>query len=1359
GQLGGAARAAIEKTFGPATLLSDNKVVFKAGTLESAELRDQLVAKFGRNASLDATFQASIDAQGKRSAEATAAFKALLGSTRLDTSGTRLVVQEGALSEAQLRAAVQTVFGPNAELSSSGSFDWSRQDGISAEVAGRYKAAYEALKIDADGNLALKDGRLSGEVQAALSKTLGPATLVSDNKVVFEDGSFQSATLGQELRAKFGDSASLDATFKATVDRDHQVQSTLSLAAFKRLKELGADGGINVSSTGQIQVTDHHIDRAEVGALLSVVAGKKVNLDSGGNIAYADGKLDPSFTSKLSSAWGNTSLDATGTVHLVEGKPEVNAAVSALFGTEALKAGGTLELKGDAARLNLQLAKTVGAGKVDASGALVLEKGKLGANLSTNLVTSGDDPKAMGLTGSIVITDSQRSAQLEGKIKAGLFDAALGVGTSSSVERYRPTARDSRRKAVEDQGGVWSKRVASYHADARIGGGGTILVGSVPVTLGFGVDGSKEREVRTLTVHPSEQDALALGSFCAIRPPTDAATILAMRPYEQYSESGRQALGFKGSVSAGYQVSGAALTAGGEVYYQVTSDISRDIERLDGDKVRVRFRRMSGDTDVKAISMNAGLRAPHLTGSEELDQKVAPLVEQIAQAGVRASWEKTEEKAASFDFTLDLGKPHARQALERLLKNDLSLAQACADSADSGVSLNASVNTDFQATSTKTDINAGPLDRSSLSRWVDKQKQSFSQGKYSIAGVRQAEVSNDPFLPWRPTTNSLIKFVHETRVQVSGKLPEGDVSAASTWLREPTTAPVENPTLANSRTLLGVRFALSDSKTSVADLSRNLKVAIGASQAVGMTEAECQGFAQLKRMVDAQVVPEKKPLVPIPGLGGLGDARFGKTELEMVGYVSPRGAFNIFRSPGLDPREQDRHGLAYRGSKEFLNAYLEAEGCIQGGDPVFTTRGLVEVVQQTLGAQITASGGTYQVAKDGKTIGYLTEADLFELQENLAAFKPPLWAGNRKVEIPGMVGTWAGQAPPVLLSIPAKTLSENREVLQRAHKFASALSDAAKLFAENRMPVQGREETAADFERRAATWRETSLFDDPSTFFSRMEEIFQAAVKADVRGTATAGMALLRLAGPDSIYMHTELDVAPEVTRQAIEVGRANAQRFGAVALLVRAGATLDAQGELVVKGPPKERALALAAARVLAGPQVQEAVKGNSSRLTGLKLHEREAFAAFLSGARLAADGSLALGTSQPEDRVARMLEDVFGKGVARRDGQRVVFDNRGYELINIGDALSMAFGDAFGESAQRFPTAEPLSDQGSTQVWDPVGKGLVAKHMGKSASWGAGFQGLEYLRGRKAQQAGSVESASKDWILVEPGPRPTQR
>ena len=50
----------------------------------------------------------------------TAAFKAVLGSCTLDTTGTKLTIKDNAITDAQLQTAVTTLFGKNATLTSTG---------------------------------------------------------------------------------------------------------------------------------------------------------------------------------------------------------------------------------------------------------------------------------------------------------------------------------------------------------------------------------------------------------------------------------------------------------------------------------------------------------------------------------------------------------------------------------------------------------------------------------------------------------------------------------------------------------------------------------------------------------------------------------------------------------------------------------------------------------------------------------------------------------------------------------------------------------------------------------------------------------------------------------------------------------------------------------------------------------------------------------------------------------------------------------------------------------------------------------------------------------------------------------------
>ena len=160
---------------------------------------------------------------------------------------------------------------------------------------------------------------------------------------------------------------------------------------------------------------------------------------------------------------------------------------------------------------------------------------------------------------------------------------------------------------------------------------------------------------------------------------------------------------------------------------------------------------------------------------------------------------------------------------------------------------------------------------------------------------------------------------------------------------------MKQPTLADGQSMLAVRFTVDDNKTSLDDLRKDVRVALATAKATGMSDVECQKLTSLQAMLDAGVVPDKQALIPLPLGGSIGDARFGKSHLDVEGFVSPQGLGALLGGA-------DGQG---RTASECLHRYLEVEGQLQGNDPLYTTRGLAAAVGKTLGASLVAkdSGG------------------------------------------------------------------------------------------------------------------------------------------------------------------------------------------------------------------------------------------------------------------------------------------------------------------------------------------------------------------------------------------------------------------
>src|SRR6185295_15353474 len=137
-----------------------------------------------------------------------------------------------------------------------------------------------------------------------------------------------------------------------------------------------------------------------------------------------------------------------------------------------------------------------------------------------------------------------------------------------------PGPKDETRRAAQGRGGVWSMRTAEVELKGGAGIRGTVMVGPVPLVLGASADGSKRHVVRTLTVHPDEEDALSLGSG-VLHVPANAAEVLAMRPGEIVSDTSEFSVGFRGNAGVGFDVAGSGVSADAELYYQASGELTR----------------------------------------------------------------------------------------------------------------------------------------------------------------------------------------------------------------------------------------------------------------------------------------------------------------------------------------------------------------------------------------------------------------------------------------------------------------------------------------------------------------------------------------------------------------------------------------------------------------------------------------------------------------------------------------------------------------------------------------------------------------------------------------------------------------
>jgi hypothetical protein len=857
------------------------------------------------------------------------------------------------------------------------------------------------------------------------------------------------------------------------------------------------------------------------------------------------------------------------------------------------------------------------------------------------------------------------------------------------------------------------------------------MVGPVPLTLGFKADGDKAREVHTLTIHPDKADALAQSPITVIHAPTTVDQVMSMRPYEQFSDKGTQSIGIGGNAAIGFGAGPAAMKAGGSVYYQITGNLSRDIERLDGNKVRVRISREDGKSDIKALSASIGLDAGKIGGDNALVQKAAPLVAQMAQAGISATWEKTQTHDTVFDATIDLSTPQGRAAMQHLLNNELAETQKWAGYEGSGVTLNSEINTDVSAQTKRTDLNIGPLNKENVSRFLDRQQHSLSPNDVTFTEAVDQVRSNKALFPWNQSGRVDLRFVHETKVMNTGPLPDvGEISTEKTMtVHLPEVGATRPATLADAAGMLGMRFRISHDDTSQNSAVGGINTGIAVMQAMGYSKEELGQIDDARDAAASSLAPKKEGV-----LLGIGDKRFGKTAVDVEGFLGPKGFEQLLKG---------------RSQNDFKNAYLEASGVM--GSPL-STAGAKTALEQALGAQLVpAKAGGFDVMKNGQRIGALTDKDITTVRDQMGqlvgmghSFDP-----NSPSAMRITVGHW-NQAPDQIIQLSQEQLAQGRDELQRAGVYAQTMTQAQKLYTDNQPPAKGAQETDAAYQTRLQQWQDASLFKKPDVYFQKMDDLFKQAIESDK--TPATGLATMQLAGPAHIYGKANVELPPDAVKTMIDKGRADVQRFGAVDALANLGARIDPNGNLMLPSAPQNLDVATAAAKQLFGPNVQATRNGGAVTFTGMAWPSQD----FKNGltqllvASQAQHGSLKM-IGLSADKQNETLRQVFGDSAVIATNGQIYFDNRNYGIVHFGDALS-PFGNAFGvykpgDAPPMFPALVPIQDQGVKQAYDL--NGLVARHNGAESHWGDQFAHLEYLHGANEDLAATQPNNPNAWIL----------
>jgi hypothetical protein len=169
--------------------------------------------------------------------------------------------------------------------------------------------------------------------------------------------------------------------------------------------------------------------------------------------------------------------------------------------------------------------------------------------------------------------------------------------------------------------------------------------------------------------------------------------------------------------------------------------------------------------------------------------------------------------------------------------------------------------------------------------------------------------------------------------------------------------------------------------------------------------------------------------------------------------------------------------------------------------------------------------------------------------------------------------------------------------------------------------------------------------------------------------------------------------------RDMIETGRRNVQRFGGLLQLL--GRTEIEGNRLVVMAPAAEQQAITTAVEMFAGKNIIVSRDGDELVYENLNLGDDRRAQAFRDILRYAQrrDGHLVVPPRVGVAQVNAALDRLVGEGVAVYQQHRgILFDNRGYDRVNINHALR----ERFGGRVVGFQTLEEIPPQGDDQIWD---------------------------------------------------------
>lgn len=852
----------------------------------------------------------------------------------------------------------------------------------------------------------------------------------------------------------------------------------------------------------------------------------------------------------------------------------------------------------------------------------------LGVPSSLNLFTTLDGQKDLGLSRTgFELSINPRTGGISGPFKAG----ATQTKTILASDRSDPRMADAKpgEKLVEH----------AFHGVLGAGINFSVPVGGAPVSLGLRVNGEEQT---TLVWTKLEKNPEIFSKFQI--PLTVADAQAQIRPGESYAKKGQQTVGLGGSVTFGYATSGVRVGAGASVYYPVTGNLVAALERdpKSPNLWTASVKQVETASIDRAYTLNVGLDAGSL-GVDGLVEKAAGALGKVAKAGLTLQLQDLDQDANLLKVTIDDRTPAGEIALAAVLIGDYSWAQRFAAYADSGVSLERSIDTNVAAHTKNLELSGFGLKFSDVSTLLERTDEIFTDQNF----VRLQTVDRESAITYRifdpVSLNRDIRFVDRQERAIELPKFSGDFTPSL-----PPPPKFGENSLAGHDSTLAVDVEIVSKRTGANELYRALGGVLRSLESLKADDR--QGVIELQKAIAGGVRPESDPFLFL-----FSDQSFDQVKLKLGAKVAPEG-FASFLAPGGTPRTQ----------KDFERLYLNATGALRL--PVSEV-GVREAIARTLQAGLQDRDGVIQVFRDGQVLGTLTPKELQVVQDALVQ------RVGDPLALTLSVGQWRGPTPSPLVQIDEDRWSESEKVVDNARAFAAAAMEVQALWLANQTPRPRPGESAEAHQARVAAWKESSLYDQPEVYSARLLEAVKAVLNAD-RSTFPA-FALVSGTDPEFVQVEAKVDVKEKVVKKMLAAGADHVKQFAAARLLLEANASFNRKIDLITLAmPPGMTFDQVKAAAEALFPEVK-VTPVQLTRIVQIKVEE------FRSDEQHAALGSF-LGVVRDQGGQLR-IPDVFSDADVRRfaqvagpkayflkdqAGYRLVLDNHGHSYVQITEA-----------------------------------------------------------------------------------------